>query len=294
MFSAYDDSILKQVCADVIRYPRYRELQSLMAECYGQSTIATEPRCMSIEGVSGVGKTLLVRDYVANSPPLVDENGVCRQVLYLTVPAPASREGTIYAMLRKLGGWTESREKSREASSRLIKYLSASAIGQVIMDDFHHYVSITRDRDRAEVAEWLLQVVDEARVCLVVVGLEGEVQPILDMNPQISRLFSSRETLKPFVWDESDERHRQELSDFVLRVFTLLGISLPSNTRTEDLIRRIYYATGGVAAHVVNLLRYASQLGREMGESTLTASRLSQAFKARLNHVSLKANPFEV
>lgn len=64
--------------------------------------------------------------------------------------------------------------------------------------------------------------------------------------------------------------------------------------RTE-LLYRIYYATGGVVAHIMNLMNLAAVLAGERGQEEIGPDILSLAFKKRLARpMKSKVNPFEV
>ena len=58
-------SLLAQANTALIRYPRFKALHSDIRECQEMSRLANEPQCMSLEGVTGAGKSTLVQDYVA-------------------------------------------------------------------------------------------------------------------------------------------------------------------------------------------------------------------------------------
>lgn len=52
----------------LIRYPRFKALHQDIRECQTMSRLANEPHCLSLEGVTGAGKSTLVRDYAALFP----------------------------------------------------------------------------------------------------------------------------------------------------------------------------------------------------------------------------------
>ena len=61
-------SLLTQASTALIRYPRFKALHTDIRECQELSRLTHEPQCMSLEGVTGAGKSTLVRDYVALFP----------------------------------------------------------------------------------------------------------------------------------------------------------------------------------------------------------------------------------
>src|SRR5260221_12047572 len=65
------------------------------------------------------------------------------------------------------------------------------------------------------VSDWLKALIKEAEVPFLVVGVEGQVEKILQANSQLSRLFSVREALHPFAWDTRKPSSIKEFGHFI-------------------------------------------------------------------------------
>jgi putative protein kinase ArgK-like GTPase of G3E family len=66
---------LTQANTALIRYPRFKALHQDMRECQELSRLSNEPCCLSLEGVTGAGKSTLVRDYAALFPRMEESTG---------------------------------------------------------------------------------------------------------------------------------------------------------------------------------------------------------------------------
>jgi len=274
---------------DLIRYPRYKELHRAIGDCQRESSEASEPHCMSLEGVTGAGKSTLVRDYAAAFPRAHDDKGWISPVVYVVVPSPATIKTTGSAMLQELGDLTPFRGTTGSINNRIIN-LMMGRVQLLILDEFHHLIDAKTQHVLVKVSEWLKYVIKEAGTSFLVVGIEGAVEKVLDSNPQLSRLFAVRETLRPFRWDDEGQI---EFSRFVQKVEVVTGVPLPAGTSRGELMRRIFYATDGVIAHVMNLMRDAATRARSKGMRELDLAVLFLAFEHALaRYLKEKANPF--
>ena len=82
-------TLLERANAALIRYPRFKDLHRDIRECQELSRLAGEPQCMSLEGITGAGKTTLIRDYAAMFPRIEEEDGMRIPVFCLETPSPA-------------------------------------------------------------------------------------------------------------------------------------------------------------------------------------------------------------
>jgi hypothetical protein len=169
----------------------------------------------------------------------------------------------------------------------------------VIVDDFQHLLNIDTDHQRKAVSDWLKVRIKNTGVTFVIVGIPGQIERVLDFNPQLSRLFAMREKLDPFVvslnlssqWKRSDEESFGEMDYFVRCIEQLLKLDFCPSVDRVDLLQRIYKATGGVAANIVLLLQFAK--GLQPGLETADYKVLEKAFDYTLHHhIKLDKNPF--
>jgi hypothetical protein len=284
---------LLQANTALIRYPRFRELHGEIRECQELSKIAGEPQCLSLEGTMGAGKSTLLKDYAAAFPRREADDGVIVPVLYLETPYPATPKGVAAAMLGALRDPAAGKGPLWAMNSRLTGFTRDCQVELVILDDIHHLIDRGTDNVLVDVSEWLKVLIKNTGIPFLIVGLDGTVTRILDLNPQLSRLFAAREKLEPFAWDEDSEKTIRDFSFFVQYAEEAIGMRLSAQPLRRDMLRRLHYATGGIVGNLMNLLRAAMLRARKQGRDELDLAMLTAAFEKRLaEHVKTNLDPF--
>lgn len=280
----------------LIRYPRFTDLHNTIRRCQRLSKKSNEPQCLSLEGCPGAGKTTLVKAYADLFPRVETEEGTDIPIFYVLTPSPVTVKGMAEAMLEQLGDPAAHRGSQPSLNSRLSKLIVACKVELVVLDDFHHLIDTKTNRILRTVSDWLKVLIKETQVPFLVVGIEGQVQQILKENQQLSRLFAEQVTLSPFQWDIADPKQTsiKEFANFIKFAEKIIGITLPTELARVELLYRLHYATEGVVANIINLLRYAGEIVQEERHSQMVMEDLARAFERRLSkHLSNKINPFK-
>ena len=247
----------------LIRYPRFKALHQDMRECQALSRLANEPHCLSLEGVTGAGKSTLVRDYAALFPRIEEADGTRVPVFYVETPSPVTVKGMAATMLARLGDPAAHTGALWSMNFRLVRLMKACQVELVILDDFHHLIDKETNRILEQVSDWLKVLIKETNIPFLVVGIDGKVERSLDANAQLSRLFAARQTLAPLHYHQTDEASLQEFARFVQYTEEALAIVLPDTLSRSELLRRLHVATRGVVGNLMNLLLYAAWLTRQ-------------------------------
>lgn len=280
----------------LIRYPRFKELHQAIQMCATLSETAGEPQCMALMGVTGAGKSTVVRTYADVFPRTETPQGSLIPVVYLETPSPATIKSVAAAALRHLGDPRATSGTLWSMDARLVHYLQQCQVRLVIMDDFHHLFDDETQRALVTVSNWLKVLIKEANVPFLVVGLEDKIRVILRANPQLSRLFAIRETLRPLAWDAAQAETIMEFSKFIEYAEKAIGLPLSDELPRVEMLYRLHFATGGVVGHILNLMRQAMvlSLAAEPPLPGLRLRTLSLAFRQRLQeHWPHRADPFD-
>ena len=272
----------------LVRHERFDYLLSLMARCQERSKLSDEPKCMALEGVTGAGKSTLVRRYARDYPPYATAGGMCIPVFRVETPSPVSPRGMASAMLEALQDPYYDRGTGSILQTRLAKLLKACAVELVILDDFHHLIDADTDRVLQTVSDWLKVLLKETHIPFVVIGMPNSLKRIFNANAQLARLFPIREHLGTL-------QGLTELHAFLnaFEAETQAQIA-PEHDRT-DLLQRLAYATDGVVGFYSNLLRESIGEAAAARAPVVQMKHLHQGFAFSLAAVREGiSNPFDV
>ncbi|MBN1220303.1 MAG: TniB family NTP-binding protein [Anaerolineae bacterium] len=279
----------------LIRYPRFQELHEDIEMCKELSKSSGEPHCMSLEGPTGAGKTTMIQDYARQFARYETPEGIKIPILYMETPSPVTVKGLAMKMLEAMGDPAAHKGTQTSMDSRLVHFIQHCEIELVVLDDFQHLIDSETEKILAKVSNWLKVLIKETGVPFLVVGIEGKVELILKSNSQLSRLFAVREELQRFQWNPSTPETIQEFANFVQATEEVVGRKLPWRSDSDaDLLYRLHYATDGVIANLMNLMRGTALLAQKQGRDKLDLDILAAVFEKRLaKHLYKKTNPFK-
>jgi type II secretory pathway predicted ATPase ExeA len=274
-----------------VSYPRFKEILSAIEYCHHFSCCKDEPECMFLTGQTGVGKTTIYKTYASRYSRQVIDYGTIVPILAVTIPAPATVKTVASKLLWELGDPAYAKGTTGNQTLRLIGLIKDCGVELLILDEFQHFI----DRDSAQVlktvTDWLKNIILDTNLPIVLIGLpEAEQVLKLKAHSQLSRRFANRHYLRPFFWQQDGG---EEFRTFLHLLESKLPLTEGSSLSEEDTARRLYYASDGIVAYVMKLMRYGTYLALQQSREKLDLKILSVAFE---KYVSAdkpdKVNPF--
>ncbi len=257
-----------------IVYPRFKEILTAIDDCHHLSNLKDEPECLFLKGATGAGKTTLIKSYEQDYPKRETSDGTIVPVLSVTIPTPATVKSFVSKLLWELGDPAYDKGTTSSQTIRLIGLMKDCGVELVFLDEFQHFI----DRDSAKVlktvSDWLKNLILDTKVPMILIGLP-EAETVFQFNPQLSRRFATRYNLSPFDWSADGG---MEFRTFLHAVETQLPLMEKSNLASEEMALRFYYASDGIVAYVMKLIRYGTLMTLKQGQEKLDLNVLANAF----------------
>jgi Bacterial TniB protein len=174
----------------LVKYPLFKTAVARIQACFDSHDATAEPDCCPIVGESGGGKTTII-SYFASLHPRVDHKwGLEVPVLVAKVPARPTVKSFAETLLYQLGDPLWSRGNTVSKSIRLRELLKRCRVRLLALDEFQHFVDVRQSNIPNDVADWLKEQVEEARLAIVVAGLPRCLE-VLRQNEQLRRRFGA-------------------------------------------------------------------------------------------------------
>ena len=258
----------------LVKYPLFKTAIARIQECFDSQDATAEPDCCPVVGESGSGKTTII-SYFASHHPRVDHKwGIEVPVLVAKVPARPTVKSFAETLLYQLGDPLWSRGNTVSKSIRLRELMKRCRVRLLALDEFQHFVDVQRASIVNDVADWLKEQVEEARLAIVVAGLQRCLE-VLRQNEQLRRRFSATLRVGAFRWELKEDRTTYRA--FLRAVQEQLPEYEMPSLSDLDMAFRMHYASYGLIGYTMKIIRGAARIARCDPRWQITIRTLSQA-----------------
>ena len=259
----------------LVKYPLFKTAIARIQSCFDSYEATTDPYCCPIVGESGSGKTTII-SYFASQHPRVDHKwGVEVPVLLAKVPARPTVKSFAETLLYQLGDPLWSRGNTVGKSIRLRELLKRCRVRLLALDEFQHFVDVRQASIPNDVADWLKEQVEEARLAIVVLGLQRCLE-VLRQNEQLRRRFGATVHVGAFRWETKEDRTTYRA--FLRAVQEQLPEYVMPSLSDVDMAFRIHYASFGLIGYTMKIVRGAARIARDHPRRQITLRTLSQSY----------------
>jgi hypothetical protein len=219
-------------------------------------------------GVSGVGKSTLLKNYAQANPARSDASGVTKPVVYFPFPSAPTPRTVMGAISLAFGG---SEAGSAVAlMKRAVHYVKHFRVEVLCGDEAHHMIDRGRMKTHAHLGDCWKEFNDQVSCCLVLAGAPRLVQ-LFETNNQLRNRSGENLPLRPIPYDQ----YEIPLAQFILAA--ICGGPLNQHRAfltSSEVLTRIQFATDGVPAHVIRLLNELSKFAHatEIDMHTMSAA----------------------
>jgi len=259
----------------LVKYPLFKSAIARIQACFDSHEGAAEPDCCPLVGESGSGKTTIIAYFASLHPRVDHKRGVEVPVLVAKVPARPTVKSFAETLLYQLGDPLWSRGNTVGKSIRLRQLIKRCRVRLLALDEFQHFVDVRRASIVTDVADWLKEQVEEARLAIVVSGLQRSLE-VLRQNEQLRRRFGSTLRVSAFRWEIKDDRTTYRA--FLRAVQEQLPEYEMPRLADLDIAFRMHYASYGLIGYTMKIIRGAVRLACTHPRRQITLRTLSQSY----------------
>ncbi len=274
----------------LVRYPMFTIAVKRIPECFDSYGTTAEPACCPIVGESGSGKTTIISHFASLYPRVDHRWGVEQPVLLAKIPARPTVKSLAETLLYKLGDPLWGRGNTVSKSIRLRELLKHCGVRMLALDEFQHFVDVRQANIPNDVADWLKEQVEEAKLSIVVLGLQRCLE-VLRQNEQLRRRFGASVHIGAFRWDVKEERTvyraflravQEQLPEFKMPVLS-----------DVEMAFRMHYGSFGLIGYTMKIIRGAARIASSHPRREITLQTLAQSYAVNVWAERLDTpNPF--
>jgi hypothetical protein len=241
-------------------------------------------------GESGSGKTTIISYFTSLHPRVDHKWGLEVPVLLIKVPARPTVKSLAETLLYQLGDPFWARSNTVGKSIRLRELLKRCGVRLLALDEFQHFVDVRRANIPNEAADWLKEQVEEAKLAIVVLGLQRCLE-VLKQNAQLRRRFGATLRVGAFRWEDREDRMTYRA--FLRAVQEQLPEYVMPPLSDLEMAFRMHFGSYGLIGYTMKIIRGAARIARTHPRREITLETLAQTFR---EHVWIERlsdpNPF--
>ncbi len=249
-----------------VQYPRAKSALAALDRLTGHPRTTRMPS-LAIYGDSGMGKTMLMKKFCENHPPLLDpRKGIERQQVLSIQLAGKPGERQLFAqILHALGVSQGLRTGAVDMQFTVVRLLKAIGLQVLVIDEVHNILAGTA-RDQRIVLNTLRYLSNELNISLVCFGVT-DAREVISGDAQLTRRFDEMTLTR---WSSTPA-----FEELMISILRNLPLREPS-VLTALSLWRILQFTDGLTAKIFRLMNDLAIAVIESGVEMVTDGTVDQ------------------
>ena len=259
----------------IIEHPEFALAIREIARLHERGKEAGVAESMLLVAQTGGGKTTLLEYYESRFPRIETTRGTRISVLRVDTPESPSVKTLAEAVLVAMGDPASAKGTASAKTNRIIHFFRECGVELLFIDEFQHFYDGQRASEAKRVSDWLKNLINKVGIPVILAGLPRSIA-VVNVNPQLRRRFGAPHYMKPFGFDNQDEKleFRGVLDDIQAR------LPVPCTDLSEaNMAQRFYFASHGLLDYVVKIIDDAVSRANPDSGKPLMQQDFEAAFK---------------
>lgn len=273
---------------DPISHPSFAQAWDTVTQCHDSIRKRGRAETLCMPGVSGVGKSTLLKRYREKHPPVQEAGKMRFPVVYVAIPARPTFKQFVLALLNAIDAPLTKIGNANEQLDRFKVLSKACCVELLVVDEMQHFVDRGSVRTYGAVADELKVLFDDLQIPMILAGAP-RMRILFETNGQLRRRFKPCLYLRPFSIEHEFEYFRGFVNTIAVKLM------LPDAKRLSEptMAEKLWYATDGIPANVIDLIDRLDQILHRKPAAKWTNHDLAQAFREAIwRDAPDRLNPF--
>jgi hypothetical protein len=246
-----------------------------LTQCFDHVQDSGEPIGLAVIGESRTGKSRVLEEFYVKHPRCRTEEGMEIPIIRVKTQSKPTVKSFVELLLHNMGDPRSSTGTENRKTNRLLELMQGASTRMIMVDEFQHFYDKVSHKVMHHVADWLKNVVDEAKVALVVSGIPT-CRAVLDQNEQLAGRFLAPAVMPRLLWtaDEQREEFFAILAAFHESMSQYFDLPVFDH---EETAFRFYCGTGGLIGYLVKMLKQAVWNALDDGARVISFEDLAKA-----------------